>query len=511
MGYRRMTLQDLKTIHRRWLADQSISQIEASEGITRKTVRKYIRQFEAKGWENPSDSQLASLLTPPSRTSRTNDELEPLLEEIRTCIFGSKEQSMEPMKPKTAYLVVREKYDLSISYESFKIFVRKHKLAQKSIKPTVRVESAPGEEIQIDYGRVGKLYDPETRRNRIVQAFGGILSSSRLPFVQFVFSMDCESFIQSHVDMFQYYRGVPQYLTIDNLKTGVLKADIYDPIINRAYADMAEHYDTFINPCRVADPKGKGKIERIVPVLREMFIRLKALNPAATIGQLNKEALKICTDEIGMKIHGTTGEAPYLMFLQEQKSLKPLPEKFDIPHWKEVVVGLDQFFQFEKRFFSLPVLYIHKRVNVCRISKQVKVFFNNELIRQYVLGSQRRYYYSKDFPEGINAIIEGNYPYWLIQKAAGYGSSAKQLLEQVLQPQAALNARRARGILSVMEQYADRPDFQEKCLSALSKRITTPSTFKRHLESESKETELSSIKISDMGRKMARDETYYFN
>ena len=510
MGYRRMTLQDLKTIYRRWHDGQSISKIEAAEGITRKTVRKYIQIFQTGNWDNPTDSQFADLLTPPSRSNRTTNELEPLIEEIRTYINGNKTLSAQPMKPKTAFLVIQEKYGLSISYESFKIFTRKYELTKKKVTPTVTTESAPGEEIQIDYGKVGTLFDPETNRNRVVQAFGGILSSSRYPFVQFVFSVDQESFIQSHVDMFSFYQGVPQYLTIDNLKTGVLKPDIYDPIINRSYADMAEHYDTFINPCRVADPKGKAKIERIIPVLRELFLRLKSLNPTATLKELNKEALMKCTDELGMRIHRTTGEAPYLMFLEEQKVLKPLPDSFEIPHWNDALVGLDQFFQFEKKFFSLPVRFIRKRVNVCRIKKQVKVFYNNELVREYILSGQRKYYYSKDFPDGINAIVEGTYTDWLIKKAGNYGSVAKELVRDVLQPEAALNARRARGILSVMETYCGQPDFHEKCISARLKRITTPVALKKHLELNPADIEEHTIQISDMGRKMARDEKYYF-
>lgn len=512
MGYRRMTLQDIKTIYRRWKAGQSISKIEAAEGITRKTIRKYIQLFQAAKWDNPTDSQLAQLLTPPSRSSRTKSELEPLINELRGYIMGDKALSREPMKPKTAYLVLLEKYDLSISYESFKIFVRKHELTKKKIKSTITAaEPPPGEEIQIDYGKVGKLYDPETNRNRNVQAFGGILSSSRLPFVQFVFSMDQESFIQSHVDMFKYYQGVPQYLTIDNLKTGVLKPEIYDPVVNRAYADMAEHYDTFINPCRVADPKGKPKIERIVPVLRELFLRLKTLNPTSTLAELNKEALIRCREELGMRIHRTTGESPYLMFIEEQKALKPLPDSFEIPHWKDVLVGLDQFFQFEKKFFSLPIGFIRKKVKVCRIKKLVNVFYDNELIREYVLSGKRKYYYKADFPDGINAIVEGTYTDWLLKKASGYGCEARKLIEHVLQPEAALNARRARGMLSVMESHCSKPDFHTKCLSACSKRITTPATFKKHLELDSNDMKIASIKISDMGQKMARDEKYYFS
>lgn len=57
--------------------------------------------------------------------------------------------------------------------------------------------------------------------------------------------------------MLSYFGGVPRRLVIDNLKAGVIKPDLYDPILNRAYQEMAEHYDTFIDPCRPYSPKDK--------------------------------------------------------------------------------------------------------------------------------------------------------------------------------------------------------------------------------------------------------------
>ena len=92
-----------------------------------------------------------------------------------------------------------------------------------------------------------------------VYAFIATLSHSRHKFVDFVYKQDQQSFVASHVKMFNYFDGVPKRLVIDNLKNGVLKADLYDPRLNPTYRELAEHYRCFIDPARVSRPKDKGK------------------------------------------------------------------------------------------------------------------------------------------------------------------------------------------------------------------------------------------------------------
>lgn len=70
-----------------------------------------------------------------------------------------------------------------------------------------------------------------------------------------VASEGLEDWIAAHVGMFAYLGGVPQVIVPDNLKSAVIKADLYDPGLNRTYAEMVEHYGTAILPARVRKPK----------------------------------------------------------------------------------------------------------------------------------------------------------------------------------------------------------------------------------------------------------------
>jgi transposase len=100
----------------------------------------------------------------------------------------------------------------------------------------------PGSEAQIDYGKLGSWTDPATGTRHTIQAFVMVLACSRLIFVRPVIRMDQTSWCESHVEAFAFFGGVPARLVPDNLKTGVDRPDLYDPRINRAYAELAVHY-----------------------------------------------------------------------------------------------------------------------------------------------------------------------------------------------------------------------------------------------------------------------------
>jgi hypothetical protein len=206
MSYRKMRKQDLWEIYRRWQAGQSLSRIAANERRDRKTVRQYLEGFQKLGLvagEVPAERQrfygiVERLL--PARTERPSPGCEQLLrhkEELRDLINREK----EPLKPKTAFKVVKTKYKPKVSYETFKRFVRQQGLKRAQRRTMIRIELPPGLEIQLDHGKVGTLRDATTGTNRAVWAFCGVLAFSRLPYVQFVFTQNQQSFVGSIVLM----------------------------------------------------------------------------------------------------------------------------------------------------------------------------------------------------------------------------------------------------------------------------------------------------------------------
>src|SRR4051812_6542995 len=162
-----------------------------------------------------------------------------------------------------------------------------------------------------------------------------ILTCSRALFVQPVLKMDQTSWNASHVAAFEFFGGVPARLVCDNLKTGVTRPDLYDPLVNLAYGELAGFYGTLIDPARARKPKDKPRIERPMPYIRDSFF---AGREFSSLTQMQAEALRWAIEVYGQHKHrGLDGQRPRSVFAAiERDALMPLPTRVFEP----VVYGL---------------------------------------------------------------------------------------------------------------------------------------------------------------------------
>lgn len=490
MAYKRTTFMDIWEIIRRWHDKQSISHIARSLGYDRKTVRTFIQLAQKNGIQLnsplPPKEQFQQLFLKDvsfvHRAHPAQELLQPFLLEISELV----NHKHLPLKPKIAFEVICQKHDLTgkVSYSSFKRFVRKNSLAISPQKATCRIEVEAGQEIQIDYAKVGILYDPLTGKNRTVYAFIATLSHSRHKFAQFVYKQDQASFVASHVDMFNNFNGVPCRILIDNLKSGVIKPDLYDPRLNRTYREMAEHYGCFIDPCRVRHPQDKGKVERDVQTVRQQFRKLLALYPTMDIAQLNNQIIKWFAEEYGQKEHGTTRLKPFSVFVEkEQPVLKPVPaEPFEMAQWKEATVHPDHYIQFNKKAYSVPHAYVGKKVWVKATDKILQIYYLDRLIKQHVITVNYRHTDFNDFPENVQAALDNGMPLMLQRRAEQTGYHFALLIRNVLKPHAFMNMRKAQGLLSLTRKY--QSGLIEKAASTVLENnlSVTPKLFKQLLD-----------------------------
>ena len=317
MGYRRVSEDLLYQILVRLKKGESHRRIAVELKLDKKTVNHYATMIDGLMDMPAGDyvatlAVLATLLPKNEKPKPAYMVLNVYAEEIKALIEGDKMAHLEGMKPKTAWDVICHRHELAekTSYETFKRFIRTSVVLAPHVPAVARIEVNPGEETQIDYGSVGII--PEQDHFRRVSAFVGVLSASRLPFIQFCTTQDQVSFSLCVSDMFSFYQGVSARLNLDNLKAGILSPDIYDPTLNRTFAELCEHYDTIADPARICSPKDKGKIERIIPLARELYRSLRAKYPDENLQFLNAKALIWCTEDYGKRTHGTTGIPPML-------------------------------------------------------------------------------------------------------------------------------------------------------------------------------------------------------
>ncbi len=466
MGYKWIQDMDFYEIIRRWHAGQPITHIATNLGYDRKTVRKYIRSAQELGLtqDQPLPDrdllletiQAASLSQTPSRPARAQQILEPYLDEVAELV----QHNHNPLKPKTAFEVICERHDLEsqISYSSFKRFMRSHEIAISPDRSTCRIEVPPGMELQVDYGDMGLVFDPLAGRRRKVYAFIGTLSHSRHQYVEYVFSQNKESFVASHIRMFEYFGGVPVRILLDNLKSGVIKPDLYDPVLNRSYRDMAHHYDCFLDPCKVRTPKHKGKVESQVKTVREQFRKILTLTPKADLYELNQQIKSWCLGKYGHRNHGTTSWQPYPTFLKvEQPALKPLPEEpFEVATWKECTVHADHYIQFKKKAYSVPTKYIGQKLWVKGTDRLLQVYYESRLVKQHIITPHYRHTDWIDFPESVQKVLDEGLPDYLQRQAGKVGTRFRELMRRILEPHAYINLKKAQSLVGLMD-HKDHP------------------------------------------------------
>jgi transposase len=329
----------VETIYQ-WHKGTKIQHISLSLDLDRKTVRKYVGMARSLGITQegalPDEHELAGRPKGIARTERPVYE-KPAFDLLSSHRDEIKEWLEEKeMTGKQVWRLLKEAHGIKVGCTTMKRYLRKE-FSYGRTMATVRIETPPAEEAQADFGYAGPMHDPATEKRRKVWAFIMTLSSSRHTFVRFVFRQDTDTWLDCHERAFAFFGGVPQRIILDNLKSGVLKAAIYDPTINRAYADLERYYGFVADPAKVRIAEHKGKVERAVPTVRKHLLAGRTFKD---IGDANERALHWCKEEIGMEIHGTTKKRPYPTFLAEEKAhLIPLPEiPFERPLWKKCTV-----------------------------------------------------------------------------------------------------------------------------------------------------------------------------
>ena len=192
--------------------------------------------------------------------------------------------------------------------------------------PVIRFETAPGEQMQVDWVEFRKGAHP-------LYAFCATLGYSRASYVEFVTDMKVSTLIDCHQNAFVALCGVPRRILYDNMKTVVLERDVDGPGVHRYHAgflDYAKHCGFIIKLCRPYRARTKGKVERFNGYLRRSFYvplaaKLKQAGLQLDEVTANSEVRHWLREVANERIHGTTDEKPNERLRQECVHLQAIP------------------------------------------------------------------------------------------------------------------------------------------------------------------------------------------
>ncbi len=303
-----------------------------------------------------------------------------------------------------------------------------------------RIECAPGEELQVDFGLGAPLAGPggKTRRTWLFRA---VLSHSRKGYSEVVLRQDTETFLRGIENAVRSFGGVPRLLNFDNLKAAVIKADWYDPVMNPKPADFCRHYGMTPMPCRAYTPQHKCKVERGVGYAKNNALKRRQF---ASLAEQNAHLRHWEEHVADKRVHGTTRRQVAAVFEEERKALGPLPPMvYECYQEGRRQEQRDSFVEVAKAYYETPPEFIGRKVWVRWDGRMVRLF--NERMEQ--IGCHARLEPGKFSRclgvRGLHGSVKESAGYWQA-RAAALGEAASGWARW------ALDTRGAEALRSIM-------------------------------------------------------------
>lgn len=431
MAQRKLTMRKIKEIIRmKWALGLSDRQVAASLNIAHSTVGEYLQRAERAGldWEQVQvleETELKARLFPPKQ-SGAKKRPEPDWQEI------AKELKRKGVTRTLLWQEYLAEYPDGYGYSQFCERFRRWAGSQES--PVMRKPKKVGEEVEVDYAGLSmSIVDPQSGEITQAEVFVGVLGASGLIYAEAHESQALPNWIRAHVCMFEFFGGVPRIIRPDNLKSGVSKANFYEPDLNPTYHELAVHYGSAVIPTRVAKPKDKAlgenavqQVERwvLAPLRKQRFFSIHELNQAM------KKQLDWLNDR---PLTGQTQSRRELFEQMEKHALQPLPAyPFDYLEVKHAKVHLDYHVSFRKHFYSVPHQYTRKTVLIRASERMVEIYCDQKRIACHVRCDRTGYSTEKEhLPANHRWYLEWS-PERFTQWASKIGPQTETLIRKAL-------------------------------------------------------------------------------
>jgi transposase len=473
MARRTFDVIDVAEILVHWHAGRSLNEMSQSLGVDRKTLRKYVAPAVAAGiapgGPGKSEQEWHELVRewfPELADTRLRQVTWPAIAEHHDYVV---EQLKARVRMSTIHQRLRDERGLAASVASFRRYVSAN-VPEEARRSQVTVwnprPAEAGEQAQIDYGMLGRWLDPACGKLRTVWAFVMVLACSRHMFVRPVLKMDQRAWTECHVEAFGFFGGVPARLVPDNLKTGVDKPDLYDPKLNRSYAELAAHYGCLVDPARALKPRDKARVERPMPYVRDSFWRGREF---ASLERMQAEAARWSAEVAGRRpCRPLDGAAPAAVFeAAEKDALRPLPAgPFVLATWATAKIGPDIHAQVEKVLYSVPWRHIGKTADVRITGTMVQFFIGGQLVKSHPRKMRGKQTDFGDYPPEKIAFHMRT-PQWCRKQAAGIGPSCEYLVGELLADNALYRLRAAQGIIGLADKH-DPSRLEAACAKAIA-------------------------------------------
>lgn len=354
-------------------------QIAESCNLSKGSVSNYLRRAEAANlsWPLPEavdDTALeAKLFAAKARAARP----EPDWEQVH------KERQRKGVTLLLLWQEYKAQHPTGYEYAAFTIHYRRW-LGEQGV--TMRQVHAAGEKLFVDYaGMTLVITDPGSGEMRQGQVFVAVLGASNYTYAEVTESQSGEDWLSSHRRALEFFGGVPKVVVPDNLKAGVKKPCRYEPELNPAYAEFAEHYGLAVVPARVRKPRDKAKAEVGVQIVERSILARLRDRSFFSLREANEAVWELLAELNAKPFQKLSGSRQSAFVELERALLQPLPgEPYNVASWKKAKVNIDYHVEVLGHYYSVPYQHARQEVEVRLGELSVEVFQQGKRIASHV-------------------------------------------------------------------------------------------------------------------------------
>ena len=382
MPAKRLSMRKIKDVLRLcWGQGVSKRQVARSCGISRPTVRAYLRRAEAAGlrWPLPAELDDGAL----------ERVLFPLCPPVPDTARGAPDWSevhRELKRPGVTLLLLWQEYRRTHPHGyQYTWFCQQYRAWTGKLDLVMRQTHRAGEKLFVDYaGMRARVIDPETGAVREAEVFVAVLGASNYTYAEATWTQGLADWIGAHVRCFTYFGGVPEVVVPDNLRAGVSKAHRYEPDINPTYQDLATHYGVAIIPARVRRPRDKAKAEVGVQVVERWILAALRHRQCFSLAELNRAIRALLETLNNRPFRKLPGNRHTLFTELDKPALRPLPvEPYEYAEWKQARVHIDYHVEVHGHYYSVPHALVKKQVDVRITANIIECFHRGRRIASH--------------------------------------------------------------------------------------------------------------------------------
>jgi transposase len=451
----------------KYLNQLSNRQIQTMTGVSRNSVSNYIKSYIELGSALDEilvlrDNELEELFVkniPKKQTVKKAILEHPDWNEVRIELTR---------KGMTRLLLWEELKDKNPNLYGHSQFNRYYATYLKKLNPSMRQVHYSGDKLFIDYSGVTmSITDQITGEVSKAQIFVTVLGASGLTFVHATGTQSTKHFIESHIQAFNFYGGVPNILVPDNLKAAVISHKKGVVRLNDSYKDMAAHYGIAVEPARPYKPQDKSKVELGVKAIQRWILMKLRHHTFFSVDELNQQ-INLLIDGYNNKTIRRLGKSRSELFETLDKPLlHPLrANQYIFKEFKRATVGIDYHIELEGSGYSVPYIHLGKKVDVTYSSTSVLISLDGETVAHHPKLSQK--YHDSTLLEHMPTDHQYQYEKWnprrILNWANSIGANTTALMESIMKHR----SHPTRGYKSCMAILSFSKTYGELALEAVS-------------------------------------------